>query len=90
MNATRVLTVLLGGGARLAALRTEVAALSDAVEQRSTFMSELDIARRIWRTHPDLVEPDEYPWPLVREHLQLQEQLAKKCEELYALDPLPF
>jgi hypothetical protein len=62
------LVLLPGGRARIAELRNEVASLSDAVEQRSTFMSELDIARRIWRAHPDLVEPDQYPWPLVGEH----------------------
>jgi len=84
------LVLLPGGAARIAALRDEVVALADAVEERSIFLHELDLARRVWRAHRDLVETEEYPWPMVGEHLQLQEQLAKKNEELYGLDPLPF
>jgi hypothetical protein len=90
MNGSGALIVLPGGATKLAELRKEVAALADAVEQRSIFLDELDVARRIWRAHRDLVETEEYCWALVRERLQLQEQLAQKGEELEALDPLPF
>jgi hypothetical protein len=60
------------------------------IGMRSTLLSELVIARRVWRSHRALVEQAEPPFALADELTQLRLQRDKINAELDFLDPCPF
>ena len=67
--------------------------LAKQIWDLNRLLRELAIARRLWRTHRDLVEQPEWPHALTEELAELEAQAAKTKKEIAAIDPsadVPF